>query len=571
MKLISFIFTFSFFTLTIFSQIPAGYYDDATGTGDVLRGNLESIIDGHTSQSYTSLWTHFQTTDPDIYYENDGTVLDMYSEEPFGDDPYNYIFVTDQCGNYGGEGDCYNREHSFPGSWFNDASPMYTDMYHLYPTDGYVNGIRSNYPFGETVSPSYTSSNGSKRGVCSYPGYTGIIFEPIDEFKGDFARSYFYMATRYYSLFSGFSSPMLSGDNYTEWAKAMLLDWHDSDPVSQKEIDRNEAVYLIQGNRNPYIDHPEWGCIVFGSDCPGYVEDPSDLVATAVSDTQIDLTWLLNADNDDVLLAFNTVNSFGEPTGSYTAGQIISGGGEVLYVGNSNSYNHSGLILQTYFYKLWSLNTSEEYSEGIETNAIPLFPEPSNNVTNFIVNNETSNSISLSWTDAIGDQLPEAYLIKASTGSIIPPVDGTPEVDGQFVKNINYGIEAVTFSGLSPSTTYFFEIFPYTNPGSYINYKTDSPVTTIGITLADIPIKIVEQEIVFDVFPNPVEDILIVDFSDFKGGYSVELISISGVCLFKSVSNSSRIQINLENYPGGMYIILVRTEKDLLRKRIIIK
>ena len=107
---------------------------------------------------------------------------------------------------------------------------------------------------------------------------------------------------------------------------------------------------------------------------------------------------MLNADNDDVLLAFNTVNTFGEPTGSYTAGQIISGGGEVLYVGNFNSYNHSGLILQTYFYKLWSLNTSEEYSEGIETNAIPLFPEPSNNVTNFIVNNETSNSISLSLT-----------------------------------------------------------------------------------------------------------------------------------------------------------------------------
>ena len=559
MKSILLILIINIYSLTIFSQIPPGYYDSATGIEDVLRGQLESIIDNHNSQSYASLWTHFQSTD----VRADGKVWDMYSSCMF-------TFVTDQCGEYGGECDCYNREHSFPGSWFSNASPMNTDLFHLYPTDGYVNGIRSNYAFGETDSPTYTSSNGSMRGPCSYPGYTGIIFEPIDEYKGDFARSYFYMATRYYSQFSGFSSPMQSGDNYATWAKAMLLEWHDLDPVSQKEIDRNEEVYDIQGNRNPYIDHPEWGCLVFGFDCPGYVEDPTGFAATAVSESQIDLTWTLNDDNDDVLLAYNTSNTFGTPSGTYTVGQTISGGGEVLYVGGLTSYNHTGLTTQTYYYKIWSVNSSEEYSTGIETNETPLLPEPANNVTNFIVSNETSNSISLTWTDATGGQLPEAYLIKASTGSITQPVDGVPEIDGQFVKNINYGVETVTFSGLIPSTTYFFEIYPYTNSGSSINYKTDSPESAIGNTSAGL-IQLICDDSDFDIYPNPVEDILIIDYKGIEEKYSVELISLSGISLLKACFDKTRNQINISNYPKGMYILEIRTDKNILIKRIILQ
>ena len=268
-KIYYFILTNLIFSLTLNAQIPAGYYDSATGSGYTLKTQLHNIIDGHTVVSYDALWTHFQSTDVDNYYENNGSPLDMYSENPDGPDPYNWTFVSDQCGNYTGEGSCYNREHSFPKSWFNDASPMYSDIFHLYLTDGYVNGRRSNWPFGEVNAPTWTSLNGSKVGPCSYPGYTGTVFEPIDEFKGDFARTYFYMATRYEVSISGWpGSDMLDGSAdkvFTDWALNMLIEWHTNDPVSQKEIDRNNIIYSdVQGNRNPFIDNPNYVYQIWG-------------------------------------------------------------------------------------------------------------------------------------------------------------------------------------------------------------------------------------------------------------------------------------------------------------------
>jgi endonuclease I len=236
---------------------PADYYDSASGlTGTALQQALHNIIDDHTPVSYADLWTHFQSTDK----KSDGSVWDMYSD-------YNYIFMTNQCGNYDSEGDCYNREHSFPKSWFGgEVIPMYTDLFHLYPTDGYVNGQRGDYPFGTTASPDWTSTNGSKVGPCSYTGYTGTVFEPISAYKGDFARSYFYMAVRYYGEDTGWpGSVMVTGAQLKTWALKMLMEWDISDPVSQKEKDRNEAVYLIQGNRNPFIDNTSYVDLIWGS------------------------------------------------------------------------------------------------------------------------------------------------------------------------------------------------------------------------------------------------------------------------------------------------------------------
>lgn len=243
----------------VVAQIPDGYYDAATGTsGKSLKTALYRIIASHTERTYTDLWTDFKSTDKRV----DGKVWDMYSAIT------NYDFDNDKAGNYGQEGDVYNREHSFPKSWFSDARPMYTDLFHLYPTDGYVNGRRGNLPFGETDRPDWTSAQSwSKVGPSSTPGYSGKVFEPNDEYKGDFARSYFYMATCYEDKIATWSSPMLARNSYpayTEWAVAMLLRWAEEDPVSEKEIARNNAVYKIQKNRNPYIDYPGLERLVWG-------------------------------------------------------------------------------------------------------------------------------------------------------------------------------------------------------------------------------------------------------------------------------------------------------------------
>lgn len=255
-------------------QIPPGYYDSVDSLyGDTLRFELAKIISGHSVQSYSSLWNHFWNTDR----KPDSAVWDMYSDNPGGTPPYVFEFFTDQCGNYSGEGDCYNREHSFPKSWFGDQSPMNTDLFHLFPTDGYTNGQRSNHPYGETNNPSWTSQNGSKRGPSSVLGYSGTVFEPLDEYKGDFARAYFYMVTRYLNKVSNWNSDMLDGNDFDEWAADMLLEWHREDTVSQKELDRNNAVYQIQNNRNPYIDHPAYVELIWGdSVILGDTTDPGD-------------------------------------------------------------------------------------------------------------------------------------------------------------------------------------------------------------------------------------------------------------------------------------------------------
>jgi len=282
-------FNLFFALIILFSQIlkaqaPEGYYSNAEElSGEKLKTELHEIINNHHSQSYSDLWTDFQTTDD----KPDGTVWDMYSDVPEGDPPYIYNFGNDQCGNYSGEGSCYNREHSFPKSWFDDASPMYTDLYHLYPTDGYVNGRRQNYPYGETDNPGWTSKNGSKKGPCSYPGYGGTVFEPIDEYKGDFARTYFYMVTRYEDKVAGWASnsssadAMLNGTTYPafeQWAVDMLMDWHQNDPVSDKEINRNNTVFDIQNNRNPFIDHPEYVNEIWGDPQEEYEKPVIDTV-----------------------------------------------------------------------------------------------------------------------------------------------------------------------------------------------------------------------------------------------------------------------------------------------------
>ena len=236
------------------AQIPAGYYSTATGlTGNDLKVALHNIIKGHQSVGYSGLWAAYYTTD----VTSNNKIWDIYSNCTFT--PGN-----SQCGNYSKEGDCYNREHTWPQSWFNEASTPKADLFHVYPTDGKVNGIRSNYPYGKVGTATYTSTNGSKLGNCVTDGYSGTVFEPADEYKGDIARSYFYMRVRYYSEDSGWSSSEMTTKSVIKnWAMNMLLAWSDEDPVSQKEIDRNNAVYGKQGNRNPFIDHPEYARMIW--------------------------------------------------------------------------------------------------------------------------------------------------------------------------------------------------------------------------------------------------------------------------------------------------------------------
>lgn len=253
------------------ADIPAGYYDNLSGkTEGELKTALHNIIKNFTRiSSYSDLPTYFQVTD---VYPNSRRWWDMYSD------------ITLYAPSFAG----LNREHSFPKSWWGGSTSVgaYVDLNHLYPSEREANTAKSNYPLGEVDTNSDIKFD---NGVCKvgYPvrgqgGNAAAVFEPNDDYKGDFARTYFYMVTAYQDLTWKYTY-MVNQNLYptlNTWSINLLMEWHRADPVSQKELDRNEAVYSFQNNRNPFIDMPElaeylWGTKVGEPFTPGEVVVPA--------------------------------------------------------------------------------------------------------------------------------------------------------------------------------------------------------------------------------------------------------------------------------------------------------
>ena len=242
------------------ADAPDGYYDACNGKSkSALKSQLYSIVKNHTALSYSKgTWEAFRHTDVDPAGEY---WMDIYTHEQ--------VPVTTTSG--------MNVEHTFPKSWWGGANnDAYKDIVHLMPVNQWANNDRSNHPFGE-VDPAKVKNPNYR---CPSPNYTlggpvagqgggaGYVFEPADEFKGDMARTYFYMVTCYQDLtWSADGLRTAAQGTYPTlqpWALEMLLRWHREDPVSDKERDRNDGVYERQRNRNPFIDHPEmvehiWG------------------------------------------------------------------------------------------------------------------------------------------------------------------------------------------------------------------------------------------------------------------------------------------------------------------------
>ncbi len=248
---------------SLLAQIPAGYYNAAEGKKNgELKTALFNKIKNHINIGYRALWDMYGDTDlkPGTNY-----IWDIYSN-------CNLTYITNQDGGSGGTSECdkYNREHTIPQSWFDEDPPMVSDGFQVYPTDKKVNGDRGNLPYGEVQNASNTYGNGSKRGSPKtiYGSISGTVFEPIDEYKGDLARTYFYMATCYEDKCNSWGNGVFGSANYglTDYAKNLFMAWTRLDPVSQKEIDRNNKIYSNwQGNRNPFIDHPELAEYIWGN------------------------------------------------------------------------------------------------------------------------------------------------------------------------------------------------------------------------------------------------------------------------------------------------------------------
>ena len=347
--------TIFFFALSLFanSVTPASslptYYQDIDGkAGKALFDAVQKVTKlGYSSLGYDGLWGAYKKTD----MRDNGKIWDMYSD-------CSWTVGSDQCGSYNNECDCYNREHSIPKSWFGGSkSGPGCDIFQVVPTDGYVNNKRSSYAFGEVSNASYTYDGaklGSAKSITITGGNTiagntgttisgsGTVFEPSDEYKGDFARGYFgtmiKWAGDYQAFTSGDGSKMFSS-NYntgsfglTKYGVALLMKWHRQDPISQKEIDRNNGIQETQGNRNPFIDYPYLAEYIWGEKA-GETLNLEDLItaydsrfvlgesngylnggSTVDPETKCTVTWLVNGE----------VYTAGNPTTTVNKGGVVT-------------------------------------------------------------------------------------------------------------------------------------------------------------------------------------------------------------------------------------------------------
>ena len=253
-------------------------YENLDGmTSFALRKALCEDISQHTMLSYNQIRGDKAKVD----VRADGKIWDIYSGYDF--------YLSDYCSNIDiVEGECYNREHVLPKSWWGGSTsePMYTDLHHVYSVDAMANDKRSAWIYDEVKSTSWSNNLGSKLGTsANWSGETA--FEPVDEYKGDVARVYFYMLTcymdkdftqggkgyRYFSYSNGVC-------DFQSKSLALMLKWHRQDPVSDKEITRNAKVADLQGNVNPFVEQPALVEYIWGTmkgkpyDCDGEVLPP---------------------------------------------------------------------------------------------------------------------------------------------------------------------------------------------------------------------------------------------------------------------------------------------------------
>ena len=578
------------FSSYILAQIPTGYYDGAAGlTGAALKTKLASIItNGHSAKSYDNLFTGYPSTDTDKYYENDGSVLDMYTEKPSSADSYNFQHGVKKCGNYSSEGDCYNREHIIPQSFFSEQLPMRGDIHFVTPTDGKVNGMRSNYPFGVITSPTYKSSNDSKLGPNSTTGYSGTVFEPINEFKGDIARMVLYFITRYESKLSGFSTGnMLGGSAFPglqSWELQVLLAWNNADPVSQREIDRNNAAYTYQGNRNPYIDHPEYVSAVWGGSTP--ITDteapttPTNLTVTNATASSISLSWNASTDNIGVSAYEIYLDGVFQIAVSGTTGTINGLAPSTTYnfyiiardaVGNLSSASNTASGTTLAGSGGTPISCGTENFENIPTST-------SGSDQNYLARTWTSNGITWNASAARTDQTINNKAITVENGALSSStISGgisslTVKTQMKFTGNpgkFNLYINGDMVGQIPYSSTVTTTTIPNINIAGNITINiTDNSAVGTGtrgrVAFDDLswtcysPLSTNEVEKVrWNIYPNPVKNnILFVNGKDIQKIKRIEIYNISGA-LVQVVENpfSKGNNIQLRNLNKGVYIL----------------
>ncbi len=375
-SLLSLFIFFLFFSAT-FSQIPPGYYATVEGKfGANLKTALHQIICNDTTgflfigSGTGSVWEGFYNADRKV--SND-SVLDMYS--------YIARYFLNPNPNFVSFGGDLQIEHSLPASWWGGTeNAAYHDLHQLFPADGTANSAKSNFPLGVVTGTVTFNNTHCKVGYANYSGYTDRVFEPRADFRGDFARAYFYTVTAYQNYYQKWNSPMLNNNTYpvfNTWALNVLLDWHRNDPVSQKEIARNNVVYGFQNNRNPFIDYPQLVEYIWGyySSTPFYFFSGTP-----------EITAYKEILTSNTTLSFNTKNAVPVSKVIHIKGSLLTSAINLTITGTNAAYFSASASSVSINDAGQGVNITITYSPGATGTHSAILTITSTNATPFVIN-----------------------------------------------------------------------------------------------------------------------------------------------------------------------------------------
>ncbi len=566
-----------FFSLLISLQAQNdAYYSTMNPNNPTFISELQSII----RSNYTRItYDQFDETNIANFASRDTTggqrvVTCVYSGENYKYTPP-FAWGT------------YSREHTWCHSWMPSYSSKtgneYSDQHHLFPTNqNSANGVRSNHPLGvvSTVTSTFLLAKYGKNASNQN------VYEPRDSHKGDAARALLYMCIRYNGVngldwtFNHLNTVTLPALNEAPEDLATLIQWHKADPPDQWEVERNDYIESIQGNRNPFVDHPEYVNYINFDDVsklsPTYAAEPTNFptgFTANSSSNSITLTWTDAIAGTQVpqgyFIEAYAKNAYFIPIdgSTYTVDTDLSDGRALVYVDYSapDSYTFNNLVNGTsYFFKVYTyygsgnsinykiISTAPTATATILTG---MTDEPLNHPTGLSTSNISSYTIQLNWVDAIGTPAPTGYLIKVNTTNVFTnPSDGivyNDDIDFSDetgVINITFaGNNYYSFANLSPGTTYYFQIYSYAGTGLTRNYKIDGTIPNTSASTVSSS----SQEPTNHVTNLSISDITA---SSFKVNWSdaVGAISPTGYLIQINTTNSFTLPTDGTVYPNDM-------------------
>lgn len=615
-----------FMPAVLFSQVPPGYYNGTAAlSGYALKTKLHEIIARNYNWNYGDLPAYYGLTDLDRYDDHDITntdiLLDIYSEVPGGPDVYEYT-VSQLIGSASAEGNGYNREHIIPQSTFDSYYPMYSDLHFVVPTDARINQLRSNYPHaigGGTTFYTFTNSSKIQNDNTPAYAYTGRVYEPVDAYKGDVARMILYFSVRYESKLKSFNYAAGSGpandtsvlNGTAEYAfdpgyLEMLKQWHNNDPVSTREIERNEAVYSIQKNRNPFIDQPGWVDLIW-SETPDSIppQAPSNLTVTGTGAHYVSLSWTPGPDTDvlgyHVYVNGNPVPTTSTKSTTVTLDRLTA---ETTYSFTVKSYDkaylespHTNQISTTTLYSdsfAKDLMITKFIDGSGFNNAVEITNNTGHevNLNNYNLRIQFYNSVNGNYYFSEAFQLEgkaaagETFVVRNPRATFncysneqakfVTASDPLTYTGTQYVElayNGNATVDAIgskdVFNSLGDVSLYRqYATQPNTvfTPSEWQSYPTDYCQNLGTLAASEEGYTTAGQDIV--IYPNPVADVLYFAGQDINNASEAQILDFSGKLLQTVTLTANKVRrIDVTFLQPGVYILKLGDQSFRFIKR----